>query len=435
MKNSMNIATSAYAPSLITLPWETPLEHWPNDVVVPLPRGISRHIVRFVHLDNTQGTSNATRGTDPECASSPSGGIIAAVKEIGRKTAHHEYAMLRELRRIGAPCVTPIAVITGRRDTNGDTLTAALVTEHLRFSLPYREIFSRELEADMANKLIKALAILLVRLHLNNFYWGDVSLSNTLFRRDADTFTAYLVDAETGEFQPQLSQARRLYDVDIARVNIIGELMDLASGGKLDENLDPIQLGNRVETYYLELWHLLTDPIEVPADEYWRVQQRVDTLADIGFDVTELQLLSGGSGTITATPANIDAGHHRNQLIHLIGLDVEEQQARRLLSEITANNHTPIDEAARTWYTNEYLPTINAIPDELKHKLEPAQIFHEILDHRYYLSQEHHTHIPLTQAAQSYYAKVLPTHRDEAILITTEQDDGYRDDYLDDIAF
>ena len=37
--------------------------------------------------------------------------------------------------------------------------------------------------------------MLLVRLHLVGFYWGDVSLSNTLFRRDADAYAAYVVDA------------------------------------------------------------------------------------------------------------------------------------------------------------------------------------------------------------------------------------------------
>ena len=51
--------------------------------------------------------------------------------------------------------------------------------------------------------------MLLVRLHLVGFWWGDVSLSNTLFRRDAGAFAAYLVDAETGELhddaQPRAS--------------------------------------------------------------------------------------------------------------------------------------------------------------------------------------------------------------------------------------
>ncbi|APT93791.1 lipopolysaccharide kinase [Corynebacterium phocae] len=427
MTNSMNIDGSAYAPSLLPLPWSTPLDKWGDDVVVRLPRGISRHVVRFVHLGDATGTDFATM--------SPTGGIIAAIKEIGRKTAHHEYAMLRELRRVKAPAVTPIAVITGRRSPEWEVLTAALVTEHLRFSLPYREIFSQKLEPAMADKLIRALAILLVRLHLLNFYWGDVSLSNTLFRRDADTFSAYLVDAETGEFQPELSRNRRLYDVEIARVNVIGELMDLSSGGTLDPEIDPIALGNSIETYYVDLWAQLTEEFEVPAAEYWRVKERVEKLAEMGFDIGELRLSSGASGMITAKPKIVDAGHHRNLIVSLLGMDVEEQQARRFLSEIRHYQaDLPIQQAARAWYNEEYLPTVQAIPPELIDKLEPPQIFHEILDHRYFLSQENARAVPIEEAATSYYHKVLPSHRDEKVLIVhpnseeSDLDGGLADD-------
>ena len=116
MKESMSITSSTYASALLTLPWDTPLEQWPGELIAALPRGISRHIVRFVGVER---------------------GIIA-VKEIGVRTAHHEYKMLRELQRLGAPSVRPVAVITGRHPANEDygELTAALVTEHLEFSLP-----------------------------------------------------------------------------------------------------------------------------------------------------------------------------------------------------------------------------------------------------------------------------------------------------------
>ncbi|MDK6763610.1 hypothetical protein QP337_29110, partial [Escherichia coli] len=76
---------------------------------------------------------------------------------------------------------------------------ACLITEHLPFSLPYRAIFGQQHRRATIAQLIDGLAVLLVRLHLLGFFWGDVSLSNTLFRRDAGTFAAYLVDAETGE--------------------------------------------------------------------------------------------------------------------------------------------------------------------------------------------------------------------------------------------
>ena len=213
MLEKLSVVSPTYAPTLLKMPWSTPLEEWSTDLLAALPRGISRHTVRLVEAD----------------------GLVFAVKEIGERVAYHEYRNLRRLQELGVPCVVPVAVITHRRDEDGEELTPCLVTEHLRFSLPYRDVFSRDPAADVVSKLVRALAVLLVRLHLLGFYWGDVSLSNTLFRRDADQFSAYLVDAETGEFHEPLSQGRRLYDVDVARVNIIGELMDLQAAGAIDE--------------------------------------------------------------------------------------------------------------------------------------------------------------------------------------------------------
>lgn len=148
--------------------------------------------------------------------------------------------MLRDLQRLDVPTVVPFGVVSGRRAADGTPLDACLLTRHLQFSLPYRALFSHELRPDAATRLIDALAVLLVRLHLLGFWWGDVSLSNTLFRRDAEAFSAYLVDAETGELYPSLSRGQREHDLDIARVNIAGELMDLEAGGLLPADADPV---------------------------------------------------------------------------------------------------------------------------------------------------------------------------------------------------
>lgn len=188
------------------LPWNVPLEEWPENIVTKLPRGISRHIVRFVRLENQ----------------------IIAVKEIGETVAYKEYETLRNLERLDAPCVEPFAVISGRTSDSGEALNAVLVTKHLPFSLPYRALFGQQaMRSETVDRLIDALTVLMVRLHLLGFFWGDVSLSNTLFRRDAGEFAAYLVDAETGEIEDNLSERKRSYDIDVARTNIIGELMDL----------------------------------------------------------------------------------------------------------------------------------------------------------------------------------------------------------------
>ena len=143
-----------------------------------------------------------------------------------------------------------------------------LITEHLAYSLPYRALFSQYVRPETATRLIDALAVLLVRLHLLGFYWGDVSLSNTLFRRDAGAFAAYLVDAETGELHTDgLTEGKRLYDIDIARTNIIGELMDLQAGALLEPSVDTIEVGDRIVTRYTDLWNVLTAEETFPLNE------------------------------------------------------------------------------------------------------------------------------------------------------------------------
>src|SRR5690606_21950113 len=161
--------------------------------------------------------------------------------------------LLRKLQKLGAPCVTPLAVVTGRVGTDGQPLEAALVTEHLQFSLPYRALFRQSLRQETINRFLDALAVLLVRLHLIGFYWGDVSLSNALFRRDAEQFTAYLVDAETGDLHETLTDGQRDYDLELARTNIIGEMFDLEAQDSLDAAVDPIEVADRLESRYREL--------------------------------------------------------------------------------------------------------------------------------------------------------------------------------------
>ncbi|OFP38089.1 DUF4032 domain-containing protein [Corynebacterium sp. HMSC071B10] len=401
MLEKLSVVSPTYAPTLLKMPWSTPLEEWSTDLLAALPRGISRHTVRLVEAD----------------------GLVFAVKEIGERVAYHEYRNLRRLQELGVPCVVPVAVITHRRDEDGEELTPCLVTEHLRFSLPYRDVFSRDPAAEVVSKLVRALAVLLVRLHLLGFYWGDVSLSNTLFRRDADQFSAYLVDAETGEFHEPLSSGRRLYDVDVARVNIIGELMDLQAAGAIDEDADVIALGNAIEAVYLELWDLVTGELVVEGDAFDAVAKRVEAINALGFDVGEMEIENEGNRyRIIIEPAVFSTGFYQKKLLQLTGLDVQDGQAQRLLGEMEVyravryGGKLPLEAVAHRWMVREYEPVVALIPEPLREKLEPAQIFHEILDHRWFLSQNEHRFVPLMEAAASYFQRVLPGHRDEAMV-------------------
>ena len=46
----MRILASKPNPYLVKLPWDVPLEEWDDEYVIPLPRGLSRHVVRFVRV-------------------------------------------------------------------------------------------------------------------------------------------------------------------------------------------------------------------------------------------------------------------------------------------------------------------------------------------------------------------------------------------------
>ena len=402
MPQNLQITAANPDPALLDLPWDVPLEHWPESTLAALPRGISRHVVRFVKLS----------------------GRVIAVKEIGETVAYREYELLRQLSRIDVPSVEPVGVITGRRAPDGEPLEAVLITHHLQFSLPYRALFSQSLQPHTATRLIDALAVLMVRLHLAGFYWGDVSLSNTLFRRDAEAFAAYLVDAETGDLHDRLSDGQRAYDLEVARVNIIGELMDLQAGELLEEDVDVVAIGAALVERYNELWTALTFEETFDAGERWRVAARIDRLNELGFDVGELDITTDIDGTtLHIQPKVVDAGHHSRRLMRLTGLDVQENQARRLLNDLdsyaAAMDRQNDEESfvAHDWLTNLFEPAVRAVPRELRGKLEPAQVFHELLDHRWFISSEQGRDVPLAEAAASYVQNVLRHRPDELAVL------------------
>jgi hypothetical protein len=266
----VRINSALFNPALLELPWSTPLAQWPEDRLVTLPQGISRHVVRFVRL----------------------AGVVYAVKETPETVAQREYDLLRQLERLGAPAVEAVAIVAEREAD----LEPVLVTRHLQFSLPYRALFSHTLRPETMNRLLDAQAALLVRLHLSGFFWGDVSLSNTLFRRDAGAFAAYLVDAETGALHGKLSRGQRAEDVELARVNIFGEMLDLEAGGLLHEAIDPEAVADDVVRRYESLWHELTYEQEIAGTPEVRhhVEKRIRRLNELGFDIGELQLSVDG---------------------------------------------------------------------------------------------------------------------------------------------
>jgi tRNA A-37 threonylcarbamoyl transferase component Bud32 len=394
---------------LITLPWATPLADWPEEHLVALPRGISRHVVRFVRV----------------------GTAVYAFKEVVEHLALHEYRLLRDLARLDTPSVEAVGVVTERVDHDGEPLDPILITRHLQFSLPYRSLFNRGVRQDTVNRLVDAMVVLVARLHLIGLFWGDVSLSNTLFRRDAGAFAAYLVDLETGELHDQLTDGQREHDLTIARTNLYGEFCDLEAGGLLDVALDPLVLVEAIENRYRELWDELTAVEEFNAGEMHRIESRVRRLNALGFDVAELDITTDFDGsTIRIQPKVVDAGHHSRRLIRLTGMDTEENQARRLLNDLdyyrARTDQQGVDEAivAHEWLTEQFEPILQSVPMELRAKLEPAELYHEMLEHRWFMSEQAGAEISMAEAALSYVNTVLRGLPDEEIAVSAMESMG-----------
>ena len=390
--------------ALYSMPGNEPLEEWQEDPQLAEMRGISRHVVRLVRLGQS----------DEE---------IFAVKETVTEFANREYTILRELSQRGAPTVEASAVVEGRLDVRGNELAPALVTRYLPYSLPYRVILSRSITAHDVNQMASALALLLVRLHLLGFWWGDCSLSNTLFRRDASEFVAYLVDAETGEFQNALSDGQREHDLDIAHFNVAAELEDIISSGVQLPGVDPLRSSDAVIRRYRRLWAMLKEPQILDPNDRHAVERAMRNLQDLGFAVEEVEItLDGEKGVLKFSPKLVAAGYHTNRLKELLGLDAEEFQAKRLLASFDrfrSRQKPPKSEvdAARIWLADVYQHVLGLVPEGLRGRVEPAQMFHEILEHRWYLGEKNGSDLGLENAAQEYISHILPGRTDSGATV------------------
>ncbi len=120
-------------------------------------------------------------------------------------------------------------------------------------------------------------------------------------------------------------------------------------------------------------------------------------------------------------PKVVGPGHHARRLLALTGLDVQENQARRLLNDLdTYRAAMHIDDeglGANRWVMEVFEPVVRAVPRDLRGKLEAAEIFHEILEHRWYLSEEETKDIGLWEAVPSYITNVLTTKPDELAVL------------------
>jgi hypothetical protein len=397
------------AAGLLTLPFGEPLENWRDERLVEIrQRGLSRHVVRFV----------------------AESGELYALKSIDERLARREYRLLRALAEQNIPAVEVVGIVVDR----GPDTEAILVTKFLDYSTTYRALFSSPRGGQPTDRLLDALVELLVRLHLSGFFWGDCSLSNALFRYDAGTLEAYLVDAETSELHAALSDGQRRYDLDLAVERVAGELFDLEAGGQLPSGVDPVTTSDELRRRYEALWDELTrEEVLRPDEQRFKIAERLRRLNELGFDADEVELVSVPEGTRLRVRTKVaESGQNSRQLFRQAGIVADENQARRLLNDIASfrgyleqKEGVPISEttAAHRWLEEIYDPVVAQIPERLRGRLAPPEVFHEILEHRWYLSEQAGRDVGTTAAARSYLATVLPQVPEPLSLAAGSADD------------
>jgi Domain of unknown function (DUF4032)/Lipopolysaccharide kinase (Kdo/WaaP) family len=381
--------------NLLDLPWETPLAAWtdPAHNFRELPVGPSRHLVRFL----TQG------------------GIVYALKEEPATVAEREFEVLRHLEEARLPGVRAVGLAMAP-----ESGAAILVTEYLRHSMQYRRLLMRfqPLTQPYRDRLLDAMALLLVDLHRGGVYWGDCSLANTLFRRDGDRIQAYLVDAETSEIHAELSTGQREYDLDILVENVAFGLADLAAyQGRPDEVEAAIEAAESVRDRYHAVWAELHHQSELIRGDRQAIRARLRRLNDLGFSVDLEVDPAEAKETIRLRTSVTTRRYHANELERRTRLRTLEGQARILLNDLAEYaawleyaevRRIEPDEAADRWLREVYRPTQARIAREVGPERDLVQAYCDVLEHKWLLSELVGRDVGLDVAIESYLDEGAP---------------------------
>ena len=170
----------------------------------------------------------------------------------------------------------------------------------------------------------------------------------------------------------------------------------------------------------------------IPRGERNRLEARTRRLNELGFDVEEYEVSPADDGNEVRIVARVlEEGHHSRRLAALTGLRVQENQARRLLNDIagygawlsrTEGRELPEAVVAYRWMSEVYEPALDRVPEQLRRKLADAELFHEILEHRWYLSEQRGVDVDTIDAVDDYVASELMERTDELRVLPLPDD-------------
>ena len=379
-------------PDFLDLPWEEPVSDWQHVRLVEMPAGIHRHPVVFVAYDEG----------------------VFVIKELPRRLAQGEYHLFRALEERTNRAAEPVGLVDRLWLDPHAEQSGAVVTRYVDHSFPYRHLVSGPGFGPRRAQLLDAVAGLLVELHLAGCYWGDCSLSNLLYRYDAETIEAVMIDGETSRLRDQLSNGQRAEDLEIMKMNLAGEMADVAAMTEVEIDHADLNLGEDVEKRYHSLWQELTEELVITRDESYRIRERVTRLNDLGFSVDDVYLDPVDGGNLVRMNVHVGGRtFHSERLRQQTGIDASENQARVVLSDLRyflakSESTTASGKSVGTirWLSTSFQPVIARIAEVREG--DAVQGYCDFLNHRFLLAQRKGQDIPNEEALEDWVVAGAP---------------------------
>ncbi len=393
MKRTPYIHTRSGDPDFIDLDWSIPISDWETPRLVDMPEGIHRHPVVFVAY--REG--------------------IYAVKELPLDLAKHEFDTLRAMEDITRHTARAVGYVERPWVPRDEEGAGTIITRYVSHAFPYRDLLSGIGFGGRRDALLDAFAGLLVELHLAGLYWGDCSLSNILYRWDASSIEAVMIDAETSRIHDELSRGQRMEDLAIMEVNVAGEMADIAAERGVDIEEADLFLGEDISARYHALWTELTTSLIVTAGDHFRIRQRIERLNNLGFAVEDIDLIPVDNGTNVKMRVKVGGRQfHSERLRQITGVDISENQARVILSDLAYHeakygrpSPTGKAVAAMKWRASVFEPLLLKIAEILPAH-DPYQAYCDYLEFRLEMATERNEDVANEEAFPAWETAGFP---------------------------
>lgn len=369
------------------------VDDWVSGRVVEMPVGVHRHPVTFVAYEEG----------------------VFAIKEMPWSLSSKEYDVLRALEEVSTKTAEPVGLVRRPWLDPHEEQAGAVITRYVRHGFPYRNLLAGAGFGERRDQMLDAVAGLLVELHLAGCYWGDCSLSNLLYRYDAGEIEAIMIDAETSEIHDTLTDGQRAQDLEIMRVNLAGEMADIAAMSGADLDAADLSLGEDITERYEGLWNELTEELVVTREDGYRIRERIGRLNDLGFSVHDVEIEPTEAGNVVKMKTHVGGRtFNSDRLREMTGIEASENQARVILGDlnyylakqgVTSSSGKSV--GTFKWLNESFEPLVKRI-SEIWHGEDPVQGYTDFLYHRMELATERERDVENTEAFEDWVAAGFP---------------------------